>query len=309
VGVISGTDLLTFIPAGVWPGAVGVNPTTGYVYVGDTDDGRITVLSATSVITTLAGEDYIYAIGVNPTTGYVYAIQPGTSVRVLSGTQSIVTLATNGSGPVGVNSRTGYVYLSDGSILSATEVVTRINLGGFARAIGVNEATGYAYFVPCMRYDYGYTCDHISIVSDTAVISNVLLSLATSNARVAASPATGYVYVVSWSDTFGSSRMKILTNTTVITTVELGYDKSPFTIAANPQSGYVYLVSQRTNSVSVWYGTQNLETLPVGGSPDSIGINPGSGLVYVLNVGGQTISVISENVIYRIFLPLVVKNR
>ncbi len=158
MGVLSGTDLLTFIPAGFWPGAVGVNPTTGYVYVGDTDDGRITVLSGTSVITTLAGEDYIYAIGLNPTTGYVYATQPGSgSVRVLSGTQSIVTLATTNPALVGVNSRTGYVYLSDGSILSGTGVVTRINLGGSARAIGVNETTGYAYYVPCTRnYDYSY---------------------------------------------------------------------------------------------------------------------------------------------------------
>ncbi len=103
--------------------------------------------------------------------------------------------------------------------------------------------------------------------------------------------------------------MAILTNTTVISTVSLAYDSYPFTIAANPQSGYVYLVSQRTNSVSVWYGTQKLETLPVGGWPDSIGINPASGLVYVLNVASQTISVISENVTHRIFLPLVVKNR
>ena len=84
-----------------WPIVVGVNPTTGYIYVANTlwvhmahwGANSVTVLSGTKVITTLGVGQQPGAVGVNPVTGYVYvANMLSNNLLVLANTRVTATL-------------------------------------------------------------------------------------------------------------------------------------------------------------------------------------------------------------------------
>ncbi len=104
--IISGTEIITD-SAGFAGNAVGVNPVTGYVYVGNTVDHRVVVVTGTRAIATLPVAD-VTGIGVNPKTGYVY-FGGGNNLTVVSATTVITTLPIFGKYvSIGVNPKTGY---------------------------------------------------------------------------------------------------------------------------------------------------------------------------------------------------------
>ena len=95
------------------PGAEAQTTVTGYAYVAGYN--TVAVISGTQIITTLATTSSGTAIGVNPTTGHVYlADYYNDNVTVLSGTEVVGTLAV-GASPisVGVNPISGLIYVAN----------------------------------------------------------------------------------------------------------------------------------------------------------------------------------------------------
>jgi DNA-binding beta-propeller fold protein YncE len=54
--VLSGTQVITTLVVGAQPGAVGVNPVTGYIYVANILSNNVSVLTNTQVVATLPRE-------------------------------------------------------------------------------------------------------------------------------------------------------------------------------------------------------------------------------------------------------------
>lgn len=284
--VVSGTQIVASLPTGSIPIGVGVNPVTGYVYVVDRDSG-ITILSGTQVITTVTdgamtamglkaptGPGPVYSgIGVNPVTGYVYVSRAGYgTVMVLSATHVITSIEIGYSaGSIGVNPDTGYIYVASESantvtILSGTQVITTVGVGPVPTAIGVNRGTGYVYVGNAKG-------NSVTVISATQVITT--LSVGSGQHSFAANPQNGYVYVA---NDF-SDNVTVISSTQVMTTLTVG--DGPAAIGVNAATGDTYVANYQGNSVTVISATQIVTTMAVGPTPYAVGINSMTGYIYL----------------------------
>ncbi len=245
--MLSGTRVITTLPMGS-PRAVGVNPTSGYVYVVNSNDS-VTVLSATQVITTLSIGSYPWAIGVNPVTGYVYVANGiSNDVTVISGTQVVAIISTGHLYPdmIGVNPSSGYIYVtnkhSNGSyvtVLSGTEFITNLPVDGYPTAIGINPASGYIYVASQVGNDE----DCVTVLSGTEVITTLIVGKYPSAIKV--NPVSGYIYVANAL----SDYVTVLSGTQLIENLTVrGW---PRDIAVNPANQLIYVTNGKGGSVSV----------------------------------------------------------
>jgi len=116
--------------------------------VASNSSNDIAVISATQVITTLAVGHFPEAIGVNPSTGYVYVKLSGNSVSVLSATEVITTFAAGAYALCYRSEFNYRLYLSDqllrqsGDGAFRYQVVATLKAAVRPLAVDVNPATG-----------------------------------------------------------------------------------------------------------------------------------------------------------------------
>jgi DNA-binding beta-propeller fold protein YncE len=232
------------LPLGIgsMPLVVTADPGSGYVYVGG--QGDISVLSGTQVLKVIETYNWITDIGVNPITGLVYAAidsesEAGWSVKVISGTQLIATLPTASPSAIGINPKTGYVYVTNyGSksvtIISGTTTVTTVTVGTQPAAIGVNPNTGYVYVA-------NKGSDNVTVLSGTQVITT-FDSTEFEPRAVAVDLVTDYVYVGN------ANSVMVISATHVITTLQA---PSLNSIQVNPATGLIYVGSETNWAVTV----------------------------------------------------------
>jgi DNA-binding beta-propeller fold protein YncE len=97
------------------------------------------------------GSAEISPIGVNATSGYIYVLDYYGGSTVLSGTQIVGPfLSGYSAAAITVDSINGYAYVtnydnSDVAVVSGTQTVERVSVGNSPRPIGVNPVNGLAY--------------------------------------------------------------------------------------------------------------------------------------------------------------------
>jgi DNA-binding beta-propeller fold protein YncE len=216
---------------GFGPSAIGINPTTGYIYVVNSSDewqyhqGNpiVSVLSGAQVITNVQMPSRPLDVAVNPTNGYIYVALDTDDLAVLSGTRVITTLPGVGGTVHAVNLATGLVYMAkpEGeaiSVLSGAEVVTTI----VARGLRDMEAAPDSGLVYASAYPQDGTLIYqgtLTVLSGTQVIT-VVTGLTDGPAAIGVNPVNSYIYVAnSLTDT-----VMVVSGTEVIATVPTGYD-------------------------------------------------------------------------------------
>ncbi len=279
---------LHFSPGiGLNPTALGVNASTGYVYVAG--PYNTAVLSGTDLVATLDAQVKSlnrHAIGVNPTTGYVY-VADDDQTMVLSGTHVITAIPDVGGGAVGVNPTTGYVYVTDPlsntvTVISGTQVITTLSVGIEPDVVGVNPATGYVYVT-----DYHYQ-DYVTVISGTQVITTLATSRSGSGFYVRSDGLSSQ----ETAEAVTTSQNPRSARAAVVPQGGGGPSLLSDPIGVNPLTGYVYVANHHGNTVTVISGTQVITQLVTGESPSAVGVNPVTGYVYVADWGGR-VTVIS----------------
>ena len=228
--------------------SVCVNKGTNRVYVGV--HGGVAVYDAATLASlgyiNLSGQfvPYIDAIGVDETLNRIYAVSDSRTY-VVNGANHLVIGEIGGGDEIGVNSANGRVYIADESIYTSVPDVLRIYDGAtlsllntislgtsiykYEMYVGVNPATGYAYFTHSWS-------DDLYIVSPetNAVAQQIDYS---SSATIAVNPVTNRVYV--WASRSGKSGTVVLDGDSH---AELAlFDTGTGQLAVNPQSDRLYV--------------------------------------------------------------------
>lgn len=253
VAILKDTAYVTGSGSIAQPNVIGVNLVTGYAYVGSRFFNSITVFSATKTITTVSlggsgPNNYPLDIQINPDTGRVYATtnDPLPKLKVISGTQVIATIPITTVGRIGINTSTGYVYLTDGNngtlpgnvaIVSDTTVIGEIPVGMNPFAIAVDSARDYVYVS-------NRTDNTVSVIHGTSVITTV--AVGTEPYAIAVDPVTGFAYVTHFLDT----DVYVLRGSEVIT--KLKSEMGAHSIVVNPVTRWVYVANEYSNSVSIF---------------------------------------------------------
>ena len=219
-------------------------------------------------------------------------------VTVISATQVIATLPVGGNpSAVGVNPLSGYAYLTswaDGvAILSGTQVVTTVAAGASPAYVGVDPYAGRAYVGNVNSRD-------VTVIEGTAIVGTVPLAGWPQGIGVHASPVHGgYAYVSN-----GPQSIAVLSGTTTIGTVTLAAGSFPGPIGVNQTSGYAYAIHEAGHSYTVTAvrGLAAVRQLTVGREPIAVAASPLQ-LVYVANHSGHSVTLIYEA--FTLCLPLV----
>ncbi len=201
-----------------------VNPSTGYVYVAQHEDvegggmpNTIAIISYTTVITSITFRD---AHGF-----YDYSVW----------------------GDIEVNPNTGYVYASNGAILSGTTVLTTAGIVG--DHIGVNPATGLVYISSQEALSTSHYLNTIIVVSGTQAVARLPVGLLDSTVSgIVVNPTSNHVYVAQWCCSLGVGTLTVISGTQVVDDLPIG--QYPVALVMNTVNGLAY-VANWGGSVSV----------------------------------------------------------
>jgi DNA-binding beta-propeller fold protein YncE len=272
--------------------SVGVNASTNRVYVGV--EGGVAVYDAVTLgslgYINLVSDHfvpYIDAIGVDETLNRIYAVSDSRTY-VVNATNNQVISEIGGGEEIAVNSANGRVYIADESIYTSVPDVLRVYDGAtlsllntislgtsiykYEMYVGVNPATGYAYFTHSWS-------DNLYIISpDTnEVMQQIDYS---SSATIAVNPVTNRVYV--WASRSGKSGTVVLDGNTH---AELAlFDTGTGHLAVNPQSDRLY-VRVDTTVVQIFGGTsgESLANVFLDGGTWGYAIHPYLARLYVIH--------------------------
>jgi len=325
VSVISGTQVIAIVTVGAgstdlgpdpWYGytftgsdqAMGVDPTTGYVYVANWADATVSVISGTQVLATLPVGRNPNTILVDPARGYVYVANVGdNTVSVIQGLSVMATL-TVGRYPLdmALSPPTGHVYVlnrDDGSlsVIWGEQVLATIPGRPYPQAVAVDSRSGLAYVASAGT-------NSVSVIIGTQLLAT--LPVGRNPKAVGVDEATGYVYVANRE----SDSVTVISGTQVITTLITGQAHPaiggdyPNDVAVNPATGYVYVTRHPDwghggGTVAVLSGTQLIATIPAGG-PVAVAANPATGYVYVAEDFSDSLKVISGTTVISRISPL-----
>jgi len=275
---------------GFGPSAIGVNPTSGYVYVANSardwkagwESHAVSILSGTQVITNVQVPGRPLDVAVNPASGYAYVALDSDDLTVLSGTQVITTLPGVGGTVNAVNPTTGLVYAARPggeviSVLSGTQVVATMTVPSGIRGMGSAPDSGLVYVAAYPRGTLYYQ-GTLTVLSGTQVVTTVT-GLTGGPTAVGVNSINGYVYVANNL----TNTVTVLSGTEVITNVPTeGW--AGLAVEVDPIVGYVYVMGGWDPSygfVAVLSGTQRLTTIVRPTRPTAMAINSVNGNVYV----------------------------
>lgn len=161
VAIVHGTQKIKTITVGDLPGAIAVNPSTGYVYVANRRSHSLSVIQGRNKWPDPLPGHYMTPtqVIVNPVTNYVYVCNSDYTLTILQGLEfrQTITFTTGDPVDVAVNSTTGLVYVAvnNRSIteprgwIEVFEGETRLGVSvpvaSDVRALALNPKSGYIY--------------------------------------------------------------------------------------------------------------------------------------------------------------------
>jgi len=293
---------------GVGGTSIAVDPTTGSVYVVNSND-TVSVITGTEVVDTIdlptGGFSRLTDIDVLTTTSQVYVSQWWyDQVHVLKGTEHIATIPRDTDSPSGIsdgiengplavaaNPVNDYVYVAtswDGqiakngvSVVQGTEFVGHITTGVNPQDIVIHPDSGLVYVA-------NGGSNTVTVIRDLEIVTGAI-PVGSFPRALAVHPTTGDVYVVNRD----SDDVTVIHGISVVaSSIHVG--DSPQALYIDPASSYVYVVNRASNNVSVIEGTRVIATIPVGRNPLAIDGDPHNGYVYVANQVDGTISVLAD---------------
>jgi len=278
--------LIAVVPVGNHVRSVAVNPVTNRIYVGNENEGTLSVINgATNTeididgnpangMTRIALGSVPTAVAVNPATNRVFVSNFG------SGTVSVVDGATNTEIDTDGNSGNG---------------VTRINVGGSPTGIAVNQALNRVYVA-------NLASDDLDVIdgSTYAIIATVPVGSDPHPFGVAVNSGANRVYVAN-NASGDVSVIDTTTNTEIDTDGNSGNGLTRIAVGGNPSgigvnanTGRVYVATTTGSSVKVIDGSTNavIATVPVSGTPNGVAVDSSSNRLYVTREFASLLTVI-----------------
>ncbi len=254
---------------------------------------------AQQVIGTVQTDVGPVAVGVNPTTGQIYvANEEGSDVSVINSFTLQSSIVDVGEGPfaVAVNAITNKIWVPnqvDNTVTvidGATNNTTTIPLDTITLiAIALNPITNKIYVV-----DFS---DNDVVVIDGQTLQTTSVAVGMDPYAIAVNSVTNQIYVVNYCgndpNCVSAGTVTVINGTNLqTTTVTVGL--GPDAIAVNPLTDQVYVANQNDATATVIDGaTNHTTTVPVGHGPDAVVVNPVTNLIYVANYDDGTVTVIN----------------
>jgi serine/threonine-protein kinase len=247
------------IPVGPNAGpAIGVNPDTNTIYVGNSAGNKVTVIdgSTNTVSTSIATSGTPDGLAVNPLTNLIYAWNVhGQGLFVIDGATNTVTATLGvGSRPMGV-------------AVDASHSQFYVANGGSAGYSGSIQAFDGATNTRVWNVDVGPNPVGVGIEPSTYTI------YAGDNDRGTVSVVNGHNQRVTATIPVGSKSEALA--------VDSG---NSVVYVTNDDPGVVTVIDEETNKVAT--------TMPVGSHPRGIAFDPDTNTVFVANSGSNSVSVI-----------------
>jgi YVTN family beta-propeller protein len=193
-------ELSVKVPVGQIPWGIGLEPTTGLIYVANYLDNFVSVIQeASNIGTIIVGSDPM-KVAVNPNNGKVY-VTLFDGIAVIEGKELVATLPRINDGTyyqIAVEPNSGYVY---GGTTNTINVFDGLDLIG---NIGLPEWLHELTADPKNGLIYALMFDKLAVIQDITVIAEIPVGRNTddtaSKYTVAVDPERGLVYVTSYLD-------------------------------------------------------------------------------------------------------------
>ncbi|MBN1190090.1 MAG: S8 family serine peptidase [Dehalococcoidales bacterium] len=283
---------------GINPAAVGVNISTGRVYITNISSNNVCVIDGA----TGSGEATVdvgfwpQGIAVNSVTGFIYVSNLGyDNVSVIDGASNAVIETINvGDFParMGVNETTNRIYVAnnssntvsviDGESNTVADIVT---VGDAPCGIGVNPSTNRIY----VSNDGS---DSVSVIDGYSNIVIGTIPVGKEPGGIDVNALTNRIYVTN----YGDNSITVIDgdDNSIVDTLDVGENPRGVAVNPDPEHNLVYVANFGSDTVSVINGADNspLTTIDTGKQPFGVAVNIAENLVYVSNYGSSTVSVI-----------------
>lgn len=283
-----------------------VNTNTNRLYIGDFDNGIVSVIDITTntVVATVTGlkvnvSDGPVDIGVNPNTNLIYVgrtVHFGGQISVIDGaTNSVSTIGGLGAHPISlaVDPVTNRIYVANQlsnnvSVIDGGTNSVVATIGGFVGPIGVavNPLTNRIYV--------GNTggSNSISVIdggTDTIVAT---IALSADPFRIAVDPITNHIHATHASN----NSLSVIDGNSDSVIASIGVGNTPLGVGVNPNNGRIYTANIGSDDISIIDGNTNtvISTVAVGDNPVGVAVNPASSRIYIANSASNTVSVIED---------------
>ena len=260
--------------------SVAVNPVTNKIYVPSTF-GQLTVIDGSTLQTTILniGGD-LTTVAINPVTNKIYVgddiLNRVTVVDGITLSTQTVTVASNGTSSIAVNSATNKIYAAQNPIFGgnlvtvidgASLATTSVTVGQYPVALAVNRITNKIY-VAC---EIG-----VVTVIDGATNQTTDVPAGTEPFAVSVDESADKIYAVNGQ----SNDMTVIDGQSLSSlTLKVGHD--PTAVATNPVTNRIYVTNYGDDTVSVIDGTPLTRVLSVSKAGTGHGlVSGGSGHIY-----------------------------
>ncbi len=288
-----------------------VHPGSGLIYLTLSEEEAVLVMSGTTLLSTIPISDTAWDIAIQPRNNLIYVPDVSGALNILSGTTRLCALPLNTGvlkrGWVAASAQSGLVYMTDPGpgqvhVLSGTEVITDIIVGGYPHAVSVDPYSGYTY----VATESGGSL-WLRIIQDTHLLTETIPIGASGDRVLGMYPSVGgHLYV--------HSRHGVGTEWETVTIVRdrervtqwsfpMG---THFSLEVHPSKSYLFLGYGRYGGLlSVGVGTTLVTTMTVGEGSRvrAIAVESDSGQVYVAT--DHALAVLEEYLPYRFYLSFV----
>lgn len=291
-----------------------IHPESGLIYLPLSEEEAVLVMSGTTLLSTIPISATPWDIAIQPRNNLIYVSDVSGALNILSGTTRLCALPLNTGvlrrGRVAASAQSGLVYMTDPApglslvhVLSGTEVITDIAVGGYPHAVSVDPYSGYTY----VATDYSGGFLRLRIIRDTSLLTETIPIGSSGDRVLGMYPSAGGHFYVHWEWGVGTSGEAV--------TIVRGRERvaqwffprgTHLGLEAHPSKSYLFLGYGRYGSLfSVGVGTTLVTTMTVGEGSQvrAIAVEPDTGRVYVAT--DHTISILEEYLPYRFYFPFV----
>ena len=282
------------LPDALCPNVVGVNPVSGFAFVGNHQGDNVSILSEIQHLTTVLTGEWPTDIDANTGSDMTYITHHHGSTIAFQGSAIQASLpAKLEPFAVAYNSFNNYVYvtdphLSEVRVFENNSIVTDVIINdGSLLDVAVHPHTGLTYVA-------GWEKGSIYVLDGAGIVTSFSAG-GWGPRRIAIDPTSGYVYVAN-SEVYVAPNDQLRNNVTVIegTQVVATYATAngSYDVAVDPVSGYAYFANHLDNTITILRGKELVGTVPAGEIPWAVDVHARSGFAFVTNRDSNSVTVL-----------------
>ncbi len=314
-------NIVDMASVGPSPTAIGLDSTTGRVFVASHDDNKVTVLDAKSgavlnIVAVGAGPvalavdahlNRVYVAGEGKTDDNGFPVGAGSLTVLNATTGAVLRSARLGQGPLAmaVDAQTGHVYVTlegptdlsgnpraQGSVtvFNATTAATLASLhtGYFPSALAVDERTSRAYILNTLD-------DNVTIVNTATDVALENIAVGKYPSGIAVAGSAGRIFVTN----LHSNSISVLDARLGVVLQTIATSSRPHTLAVDEHTGHILVVDEgKADANFKLVGNGNLtildlstgsivRTIQLGFDPRAVAVDPQTGKAFVSVAGKQ----------------------